>query len=66
MSEVVVHGGHTAVVVPDRIYVEDPGRFLNTWAGQDFLDYGLVPTLLFCARQFGQDVARVLCPRGTC
>ncbi|MCI42649.1 hypothetical protein A2U01_0063886, partial [Trifolium medium] len=33
MSEVVVHGGHPTVVVPDNVYVEDLGRFFDTWTG---------------------------------
>ncbi|MCI33577.1 hypothetical protein A2U01_0054794 [Trifolium medium] len=64
MGEVVVYGSHPAVAVPDSIYVEDPGSFLNTWARQNFLDYGLVPAFLFCIRQFGQDVCSCVMSSG--
>ncbi|MCI66688.1 hypothetical protein A2U01_0087946, partial [Trifolium medium] len=32
VSEVVVHGGHPTVSVPDSVYVEDPGGFLDAGA----------------------------------
>ncbi|MCI70422.1 hypothetical protein A2U01_0091685 [Trifolium medium] len=60
MSEVVVHGGHPTVDVPDNVYVGDLGRFFDTWTGHDFLDYRFVPAFLFCAHQFGQNVCLVV------
>ncbi|MCI65039.1 hypothetical protein A2U01_0086297, partial [Trifolium medium] len=33
ICEVVVHGGHPTVTVPNSVYVEDPGRLLDAWAG---------------------------------
>ncbi|MCI51905.1 hypothetical protein A2U01_0073149, partial [Trifolium medium] len=32
VREIVVHGGHPTVYVPDGVYVEDSGGFLNAWA----------------------------------
>ncbi|MCI41407.1 hypothetical protein A2U01_0062640, partial [Trifolium medium] len=64
VSEIVVHGGHPTVVVPDDVYVADLGRFFDTWTRQNFLNYGFIPALLFCARQFGMNVcSRVVSSR---
>ncbi|MCI24575.1 hypothetical protein A2U01_0045760, partial [Trifolium medium] len=60
MGEIVVHGGHPTVGVPNNVYVEDIGGFFDTWSGQDFLDYGFIPAPIFCARQLGQDVCSLV------
>ncbi|MCI75878.1 hypothetical protein A2U01_0097147, partial [Trifolium medium] len=58
MGEVVVHRSHPTVDVLDSVYVEHPGRFFDTWAGHDFLDYGYVSAFFFVLANLDRMSAR--------